>query len=89
MDRESQGFGGNHRSVNQFLAYIILAETWSWEKLLESPNHSLWLIHGEMEAQSATMDGCPRPPGNLEAELQFFQFSSVQSLSRVRLFETP
>lgn len=73
MGRKSQDFGGNNWPVNPFLACIILSETWSWEKLLESPNHSLWLIHGKMEEQGTSVDGCPRPPGNLEAELQFFE----------------
>ena len=78
MGRESQGFGGKNWPVNPFLVYIILSETWSWEKLLESPSHALWLIHGEMEAQGASMDGCPRPPGNLEAKLQVFRTVQIR-----------
>ena len=64
--------------MNPFLVHIILSETRSWEKLLESPSHTLWLIHGEMEAQGASMDGCPRPPGNLEANFQFFRTIQIR-----------
>lgn len=76
---ESQGFRWQPLVCELVSAYIILAETWSWEKLLESPNHSLWLIHGEMEAQSATMMAVLRPPGNLKLSLQFFRTVQIST----------